>query len=264
MQIIRYWNGDFDQRMHSSALRKRTRNDDKFTFGSVQHKMNGLTCGLFCITPQIMSLLLQAQRSMSTIFSYQQTNSAKRAHTSCFIVFTTTLFFRSCSCACIGFNWSVFFVTDYFVTEKKMILFLDLFVNISQYVDEFFGNFDRKIVQYYCKLRGLFNKCQIKIRRIDFTRDFIAWMMFTVQRESEKIVYRKWKRATKIVCAAFTTRANDWISLSNVAAVLACYKTLRDLYRWCVPCVDGDVYVCACVWVAFAIGYATVIAPVFV
>lgn len=66
---------------------------------------------------------------------------------------------------------------------------------------------------------------------------------------------RKSKRATKIVYAVSTARANDWISLSNVAAVLACcVNSSRDLVRWCVhvfvrlpACARGCVCLCACV-----------------
>lgn len=89
MQIIRFElaNVVFDQWTSFDALSahgKRTRNDDKLLRLSTQNEW--LTCGLFCTTHKIMCLFYSSGStccSMSTIFSYQQTNSAKRAHTFC-------------------------------------------------------------------------------------------------------------------------------------------------------------------------------------
>lgn len=89
MQIIRFElaNVVFDQCTSFDALSahgKRTRNDDKLLRLSTQNEW--LTCGLFCTTHKIMCLFYSSGStccSMSTIFSYQQTNSAKRAHTFC-------------------------------------------------------------------------------------------------------------------------------------------------------------------------------------
>lgn len=86
------------------------------------------------------------------------------------------------------------------------------------------------------KISRIFNKFRnVSLNHSDLTRENVTFTERKMCRK-EKSVERR-----KSACVAFTTRANDWISLSNVAAVLACWVwSARDLYRMMI-------YMCACV-----------------